>query len=91
MSKLTTDYLKRSCSTPLSTEEPSSLPTVETSSSSQRSESDVQTVQCQPGPDYPFPMSNLERKNAVVKLLGSRTFPEFTIPKKSTQFSVYFA
>ena len=76
MSKLITDYLKRSCSAPLSTEEPSSLPTVETSSSSQRNESYVQTsrtihineekstnknnesipIQCQPDPDYPFPM-----------------------------------
>ena len=79
MSKLITDYLKRSCSAPLSTEEPSSLSTVETSSSSQRTESDVQTsrtihineekstnennesipVQCQRGPDYPFPMKQL--------------------------------
>ena len=42
MSKLITDYLKQSCSTPLSTEEPSSLSTVETSSS-QRPESDAQT------------------------------------------------
>ena len=76
MSKLITDYLKRSCSAPLSTGEPSSLPTVETSSSSQRTESYVQTsrtihineekstnknnesipVECQPDPDYPFPM-----------------------------------
>ena len=75
MSKLITDYLKRSCSAPLSTEEPSSLSIVETSSS-QRTESNVQTsriihineekstsknnesipVQCQPCPDYPFPM-----------------------------------
>ena len=44
MSKVITDYLKRSCSTPLSTEEPSSLSTVEISSSSQRTESDVQTL-----------------------------------------------
>ena len=43
MSKFVTDYLKRSSSTPLSTEEPSSLSTVETSSLSQRTESDVQT------------------------------------------------
>ena len=43
MSKLITDYLKRSCSAPLSTEEPSSSSTVEKSSSSQRTESDVQT------------------------------------------------
>ena len=43
MSKLVTDFLKRSGSAPLSTEEPSSLSTVETSSSSQRTESDVQT------------------------------------------------
>ena len=43
MPKLITDYVKRSWSAPLSTEEPSSLSTVETSSSSQRTESDVQT------------------------------------------------
>ena len=43
MSKLVTDYLKRSCFAPLSPEEPSSLPTVETSSSSQRTEPDLQT------------------------------------------------
>ena len=43
MSKLITDYLKWSCSTPLSTEEPSSLSTVETLSLSQQAESDVQT------------------------------------------------
>ena len=43
MSKLITDYLKRSCPTPLSTKEPSSLSTVETSSSSQQTEIDVQT------------------------------------------------
>ena len=42
MHKLITDYLKRSGCAPLSTEEPSSLPTVETSSS-QRNESNVQT------------------------------------------------
>ena len=76
MPKLITDYVKRSWSAPLSTEEPSSLSTVETSSSSQWTESDVQTsrtihineekstnknnesipVECQPDPDYPFPM-----------------------------------
>ena len=43
MSKLITDYLKRSCSVPLSTEEPSSLSAVVTSSSSQRTEYHVQT------------------------------------------------
>ena len=43
MYKLIIDYLKRSCSTPLSTEEPSSLSSVETSSSSQRTECHVQT------------------------------------------------
>ena len=43
MSKLITDYLKRSCSASLSTEEPSSFSTVETSSSPQGTESDVQT------------------------------------------------
>ena len=43
MPKLITDYVKRSWSAPLSTEEPSSLSTVETSSSSQQTEIDVQT------------------------------------------------
>ena len=43
MPKLITDYPKRSYSAPLSTEEPSFLSTVETSSSSQRTEFDVQT------------------------------------------------
>ena len=82
MSKLITDYLKRSCSAPLSIEEPSSLSIVETSSSYQRTESDGQTsvtihineekstnennesisVQCQPGPDYPFPMKPFGKK-----------------------------
>ena len=42
MFKLITDYFKQSCSAPLSTEEPSSLSTVETSSSSQRTASNVQ-------------------------------------------------
>ena len=82
MSKLITDYIKWSCSIPLSTEEPSSLPAVVTSSSSQRTESDVQTsrtihineekstkennesipVQCQPDPNYPFPMKQFGKK-----------------------------
>ena len=100
---------KRSCSAPLSTEEPSSLSIVETSSSSQITEFGIQTsrihinekksknenkesisVKCQPGPDYSFPMNNLERKSAVFKPLGSRTFPGYTIPKK-THFYVSFA
>ena len=108
MSKLITDFLKRSWSAPLSIEEPSSLSTVETCSSSQRTESDIQTsrtrhinkkkstnennesipVQCQPGPDYPFPMKQFGKKK---RSFGSRIFPGFTIPKKRTQFFVYFA
>ena len=43
MSKVFTDYLKRSSPALLSTEEPSLLSTVETSFWSQRTESDVQT------------------------------------------------
>ena len=49
------------------------------------------------GPDDPFPMKQFGKKirsskNAVQKTpLGSRTFPGFTIPKKRTQFFVYFA
>ena len=82
MTKLITDYLKRPCSAPLSTKDPSSSFTVETSSSSQRTESNVQTsrtihvneekstnennesipVQCQPGPDYSFPMKQFGKK-----------------------------
>ena len=82
MSKLITDYLKRSCCAPLSTEEQSSLSTVETSSLSHRTEPDAQTsrtihineekstnennrsipVQCQPGPDYLFPMKQFGKK-----------------------------
>ena len=82
MSKFVTDYLRRSSSTPLSTEEPYSLSTVETSSLSQRTKSDVQTsrtihineekstkennesipVQCQPDPNYPFPMKQFGKK-----------------------------
>ena len=89
MSKLIRDYLKRSCSAPLSTEEPSSLSTVETSSSSQRTKSDVQTsrtihmnedkstneniknipVQCQPGPDYPFPTKQFGKKKTLLSSL----------------------
>ena len=43
MSKLIIDYLKRFCSAPFSTKETSSLATIETISSSQRAECDVQT------------------------------------------------
>ena len=43
MSKLITNYLKRSRSAPLSTEEPSSLSNVETSSSSRRTKCEIQT------------------------------------------------
>ena len=43
MPKLITDYLKLSCSAPLTTEKPSSLSNVETSSSSQRTEPNIQT------------------------------------------------
>ena len=43
MPKLITDYLKRSCSALLPTEKPVFLSTAETSSLSQRTESDVQT------------------------------------------------
>ena len=43
MPNLIIDYLKRPCSAPLPTKEPSSYSTVETSSS-QRTESDVQTA-----------------------------------------------
>ena len=94
MSKLITDYLKRSCSVPLSTEEPSSLSAVVTSSSSQRTESDVQTsrtihineekstnennesipVQCQPDPDYPFPMKQFRKKKRICQASWSKNF-----------------
>ena len=81
MPKVITDDLKQSCSAPLSTEEPSSFSTAETSSS-QRTESDVQIsrtihineekstnknnktipAQCQPGPDYSFPLKQFGKK-----------------------------
>ena len=75
MSKLITDYLKRSCSAPLSTEERSSFSTVKTSSSSQTTRAihlneEKSTnenngsipVQCQPGPDYSFPTKQFGKK-----------------------------
>ena len=103
MSKLITDFLKRSWSAPLSTEEPSSLSTVETSSSSQRTESDIQTsrtrhinkekstnennesipVQCQPGPDYPFPMKQFGKKK---RLLAQKLFLVSLFQRKGLSF-----
>ena len=75
MCKLITDYLKRSCSAPLSTEERSSFSTVKTSSSSQTTRAihlneEKSTnenngsipVQCQPGPDYSFPTKQFGKK-----------------------------
>ena len=99
MCKLITDYLKRSCSAPLSTEKPSSLSTIETSSSSQRVESDVQTsrtihineekstnennesipVQCQPGPDYPFPMKQFGKGKCSCQASWFKNFSWRTI------------
>ena len=110
MSKLITDYLKRSCSAPLSTEEPSSLSTVETSSSSQQTESDVQTsrtihineekstnennesipVQCQPGPDYPFPEKQFGKKKRSCQASRFKNFFWLHYSKKNTQSFVYF-
>ena len=81
-------------SAPLSTEEPSSLFTAETSSSSQQTESDVQTsraihineekstkeknesipVQCQSGPDYPFPMKRFGKKKRSCQVFWFKNF-----------------
>ena len=103
MSKLITDYLMRSCYAPLFTEESSSLSTVETSSSSQRTEYDVQTsrtihineekvtnennesipVQCQPGPDYPFPMKQFGKKK---RLLAQKLFLVSLFQRKGLSF-----
>ena len=103
MSKLITDYLKRPCSAPLSTDEPSSLSTVEPSSSSQRTEPDVQSsrtihikeekstnennesipVQCQPGPDYPFPMKQFGKKK---RLLAQKLFLVSLFQRKGLSF-----
>ena len=49
------------------------------------------SVQFQPGPDYPFPMKPLGKKKRSFQVSWSRTFPGFTIPKKRTEFFVYFA
>ena len=101
MSKSITDYLKRSCSAPLSTEEPSSLSTVKTSSS-QRTESDVQSsrtihineekstdennesipVQCQPGPDYSFPMKQFGKKKRSCQASWFKNFSWFHYSKE---------
>ena len=106
MSKLITDYLKRSCSVPLSTEKPSSLSTIETSSSSQRVESDVQTsrtihineekstnennesipVQCQPGPDYPFPMNQFGKKTQLSSFLVQELLLASLFERKGLSF-----
>ena len=102
MSKLITDYSKGSCSAPLSTEEPSALSTAETSSS-QRTESDVQTsrtthineekstneknesipLQCQPGPDYPFPIKEFGKKK---RLLVQELFLASLFQRKGLSF-----
>ena len=102
MSKLITVYLKQSCCAPLSTEEPSSLFTVETSSSSQRTEFDVETtrtihineekfanannesisVQCQPGPDYPFPEKQFGKKKGSCQASGFKNFSWLHYSKK---------
>ena len=106
MSKLITDCLKRSCSAPLSTEEPSSCrevepSPVETSSSPQRTESDVQSsrtmhineekstdennesipVQCQPGPDYSFPMKQFGKKKRSCQASWFKNFSWFHYSK----------
>ena len=100
MCKLITDYFKRSCSSTLSTEEPFTLSTVETSFSPQRTESDAQTsriihiyeekstnennesipVQCQPGPDYPFPMKQFGKGKCSCKASWFKNFSWLTIP-----------
>ena len=104
MCKQITDYFKRSCSPPLSTQEPFSLSTVETSFSPQRTESDAQTsriihineekstnennesipVQCQPGPDYPFPMKQFGKKKR--SLLFQELFLASLFQRKGLSF-----
>ena len=116
MSKLIPDYLMRSCYARLSTEEPSSLSTVE--HLLRLSLSNVQTSRAlhineekstnENNESIPVQFrlvliilsqwKNLERKNAVVNSVGSRTFPGCTIPKKNifvylyifVKFFVYF-
>ena len=102
MSKLITDYLKRFCSTSLSTEEPSSLSTEETSSSSQRNESNIQTsrtvhineekstnenneripLQCQPGPDYRFPIKQFGKKKHSCQVSWLKNFSRLHYSKE---------
>ena len=45
-------------------------------------------MQCQPGPDYPFPMKQFRKKPR--KPLDSRIFSALTIPKKMIQFFCIF-
>ena len=103
ISKLITDYLKQSFSAPFSTEETSSSSqqiesdvqtsrTIHINEEKSTNENNRSIpVQCQPGPDYLFPMKQFGKKKRSCQDSWSRTFPGFTIPKKRTQFSVYFA
>ena len=92
----------------MSTEKPSSLSTIETSSSSQRTGSDVQTsraihineekstnknnesipVQCQPGPDYLFPMKQFGKKKR--SLLVQELFMASLFQRKGLSFCIFF-
>ena len=72
MPRLITDYLKRSCSTPLSTEEPSSLSTVETSRTihvneekSTNKNNESIPVQYQLCPNYSFPLKQYGKKKHI--------------------------
>ena len=107
MSKLIPDYLMRSCYARLSTEEPSSLSTVEhllclslsdvQNSRAMHINEEKSTNENNESIPVQFRLvliilsqwKNLERKNAVVKSLGSRTFPGCTIPKKNIFVYLY--
>ena len=105
MPKRITDYLKRSCSTPLSTKELSSLSTVETSSLSQRTKSDIQASRIIHINEEKFTNKNNEsipvqcqpgldysfqlKQFGKKKCSWFRTFPGFTIREKNSAFCMF--
>ena len=88
MPKVITDYLKQSCSAPLSTEEPSSFSAAETSSS-QRTESDVQIS----NNTYKWGKIHKQKQwkhSSTMSVWSWLFFSTETIWKEKTQLSTYF-
>ena len=106
MSKLITDYLKQSSCTQGSSslsrkqtnlsniQQPKTTESAECSNVEQSSSTcgNINVpVQCQPGEDHTFPLTQFGKKKVAVKPLGLETSPGFIIAKKRTQFFVCFA